>query len=62
MDTKILTDLLILTAGAWNATGRTDEKLKQEFYSYMTELQKATGATFEGAMQILLNSQKAVAA
>ncbi|GKV70245.1 hypothetical protein NCCP2716_27430 [Sporosarcina sp. NCCP-2716] len=57
MTKEQLIDLLILTAGSWNATGQTDQRLERQFDSYLTQLQKMTGTDREGAMQILLTSQ-----
>ena len=63
-ETEKLIDLLILTAGSWNATGQTDKKLENDFDRYLKLLQIETNTDYEGAMQILLNSQngKGVAA
>ncbi|MFJ7933681.1 hypothetical protein [Sporosarcina sp. NPDC096371] len=47
---------LILTVGAWNATGSKDKRLERQFDSLLNDLRKATGTTPEGAVRLLEES------
>ena len=59
---KYIIDQIIIAAFSYEATGQKDEDLKYEFSKNLRLLQLKTGTDREGAMQIVLNSQKESAA
>ncbi len=61
-ETQRLINLIILTAGSYDATGQTDKRLERDFARYVKLLQVETNTTEEGALQLVINSGEAVAA
>ncbi len=61
-ETQKLINLIILTAGSYNATGQKDRRLEKDFARYVKLLQVETNTTEEGALQLVINSGEAVAA